>query len=394
MKRYFIILFLIFVSTASFAAPASRTRPAARTPESLGEILENDYAQFKKMLEKDAGLTYSLDVSIMPQYNLSGDGKVAWQNMNSGTANLNMIESDRFGCLSAQAAAISIWYPTGFNAQELSDRISAVSPVNPYPQNTYEFDRLSLTYALPGKLKNLSLTVGQFPIYMFDGVDYNSNPQVNFINNSLSQNGSMAYPVASLGGYLSFAATDELTVLAGVQDAANISPRPIRISTAHLGEGKVISFGSVSYQPTIKDWGGGQYNLLIYHQPFVEGQPQESFGWSANALQHFGDLGVFVGANGTDRTLTSIKQSYAVGAVYNNPWNRNSLDQIGVAYVSNRNNPDAAKRDFENIIEVYLTLGISSYFILTPDIQFFINPGNSQKSQLATVASLRLTGLF
>ena len=45
-----------------------------------------------------------------------------------------------------------------------------------------EFNELYYTYQFGGKWNWLTLGVGQFPIYNFDGTDYDANQQVNFLN--------------------------------------------------------------------------------------------------------------------------------------------------------------------------------------------------------------------
>jgi len=95
--------------------------------------------------------------------------------------------------------------------------------------------------------------------------------------------------------------------------------------------------------------------------------------------------------------VESISQSYVLGAVVNNPFNRNSLDQFGFATAINKLNKDVNgenTRSVESVFEGYYSFGISNYLILTPDIQFYINPGEDHDSRTATVVSMRATLMF
>ncbi|MCL1892225.1 MAG: carbohydrate porin [Alphaproteobacteria bacterium] len=332
------------------------------------------YEEFKKDLKENIGLDYLLNISTLPQYGIPG-ARASWQNMYRSDANLDITQG-----LSAQWGYTWVRY-FGTDAKAVSDSMGIVSPINDYPNNLHIFEKLSLTYELRG----FSLTLGQFPIDGFDGRAIDSDQQINFINYSLSQNGSQAYPQASIGGYLSFSPNQEWTFTVGAQDATNISGG--RVDASNLGDKRITSFGYASYQPS-KD---GQYSLLLYYQPSVELQPEESFGYSFNVLQNLGRWGLFGRINGTSETYLPIKQSYVLGTVYNNLLGENPLDQLGFAYALNRLNTEITQRAYENILEVYWTFGITKYVIITPDIQFFINPGNDRNRGAAMAATLRFT---
>ena len=53
-----------------------------------------------------------------------------------------------------------------------------------------------------------------------------------------------------------------------------------------------------------------------------------------------------------------------------------------------------SNRNWENVLEGYYSFGIGSTLIITPDIQFYINPALNNKSHTATVASIRATFMF
>ena len=200
------------------------------------KTFEKEYADFKKWLNDTAGLTYSLDVSLLGQRGAPNGKGTPWQTQYYGTANWDMFQSDTWGSGSVQIAYTAIRY-WGMNAQRLSDRIGVISAVNDDSVNANYFDQLSYTHQLPGSFNSVSVTLGQFPISNFDGGSYDSNQQINFLNYALSQNGSSTYPSASLGGYLTFAPNEEWRFTAGFQDAHNISGESISLQPDNQGVG-------------------------------------------------------------------------------------------------------------------------------------------------------------
>ncbi len=359
------------------------------------QTAEKKYADFKSWLNDKTGLTYSLDISFLGQRGAPNGKGTSWQTQYYGTANWDAFQSDVWGSGSVQIAYTAVRY-WGVNARVLSNRIGVISPINDYTTNTNSFDQLSYTHQLPGKLDGVSVTIGQFPIYNFDGGSYDSNQQINFLNYSLSQNGSSTYPTASLGGYVTVSPNDIWSFSVGFQDANNVSGETI--SLHKFGKGRFTSFGSVTYSPTIDGWGDGSYSLMVYNQPGVWEQPGTSTGWSLNLQQSLGDkLTVFARMNGAANSPETIQQSYVLGIVYNNPFNRNALDQIGFAGAVNKLNKSvdgSGTRSVENVLEAYWAWGISNFMTITPDIQFYINPGADTDQTTATAASVRMTLMF
>ena len=391
-----------FATTAwADLTPTQKSGPARRTHSFYRNFLaaensaEKKYADFKQWLNQKAGLTYSLDISFLGQRAAPNGKGTPWQTQYYGTANWDMFSSDTIGSGSVQIAYTAVRY-WGKSAQAINNRIGVISAFNDYTTNANYFDQLSYTHQLAGTLDGVSVTLGQFPMYNFDGGSYNANQQINFLNFALSQNASDTYPSASLGGYLTIAPNETWSFSAGLQDAHNISGESISIHK--FGKGKYTAFGSITFSPVIEGLGQGTYSFLYYNQPSVSEQPGTSNGWSLNLQQNLGKkLAVFGRINGASNSPESITQSYVLGMVYNNPLNRNALDQIGFAGAVNKLNKSvngAGTRSVENVLEAYWAWGISNFLTLTPDIQFYINPGANPGHHTATVSSLRATLMF
>lgn len=358
------------------------------------ETLAKKYADAKEKLAKETGLTYSLDISELMQRSAPNGKGTAWQTNYSGNANWDMFQSDKIGAGSVQLGYTAVRY-WGTSANHLAANSGIITPINDFPDSSNAFNTLTYTHQLPGSMDWLALTVGQFPMYNWDGSAYDSNQQINFLNYSFSQNATSSYPVASLGGFATITPMKDLNFVVGMQDAHNVSGTSI--SSNKFGKGDYTSFASVNYTPTVMGL-PSQYSLLVYNQPGVSEQPGTSNGWSLNALQFVTKkLALFTRVNGASNSPEAIEQSYAVGVAYNNPLNRNALDQIGFAGSVNKLNEKvngAGTRSVENVLEAYWAWGISNFMTITPDLQFYINPGANKKSNTATVTSLRATVMF
>lgn len=382
-----------YISTTKAVADRAK-HGSYRTKLARPESMEQKYADLKKMLERDAGLTYSLDVSELMQRSAPSGSKTAWQTIYSGNANWNMFNSDKIGAGSMQLGYTAVRY-WGVNANTLMENTGIITPINDFPAYQNSFNTLTYTHQLPGAMDWLALTVGQFPMYNWDGSAYDANQQVNFLNYSFSQNASSSYPVASLGGYATITPRKDLNFVVGMQDAHNVTGTSI--SAKKFGKGDYASFASVNYTPMVMGL-PSQYSLMVYNQPGVPEQPGTSNGWSINALQFVAKKwALFTRINGVSNSPEAVEQSYALGAVYNNPLNRNALDQIGFAGAINKLNKavnGAGTRSVENVLEAYWAWGVSNFMTITPDIQFYINPGANTNSNTATVTSLRATVMF
>ena len=362
----------------------------------LGELdsFGADYNRFKKELQDKTGISYSLDVSYMGQ-RAAPNGKITpWQSQYYGTATWDVFQSDTWGSGSFDIAYELVRYWNG-SGDDLGNNIGVVNGVNDSLNKENYFYQLSYTQQFAGAMDWLSITLGQFPLYNFDGTSYDSNQQINFINEALSQNASSTYASAGIGGYATIAPNEFWSVSAGMQDATNIDGN--RISTSHLDDAKYTTFVSGTINPKTP-LGDATLSLLLYHQPSVPEQEGKTNGWSINAQQNIGEkTAIFARVNGVSKGLTGIKQSYVLGGVYNNPLNRNPLDQIGLAGAVNKLDKEVngpGTRSVENVLEAYWAWGIGSFITITPDIQFYINPGLNTKSNTATVTSLRMTMMF
>lgn len=349
-----------------------------------------DYTDFKNKLNQTTGIDYNLTYSIMWQHASPGGHYDIFQSYLAPEIAWTTFANE-YGTGVLNASYYSIYYGHR-NADDVAARTGMVTPINDFTADEQEFADLYYTYQLPHRYNWLTFGLGQYSLYNFDGTDYNSNQQVNFINYALSQNASATYADAGLGAYVQ-ATPGKWSLVAGLQDATNINAPSIRFN--HLNDAHYATFGQIGYNPQINGH-SGQYSALVYYQPYVNEQPQSTTGWSLNAQQNISEkVALFGRINGVTGSVATIRRSYVAGGVYNNPFNRNELDQIGLAYAYNRIDEDAVgaplEHKAEQVIEAYWAWGIGKFATLTPDLQFYINPALNPKSDYGTAVTLRLT---
>ena len=338
------------------------------------------------------GLDIGADISYLAQRAAPSGKQTAIQGVYYPYVTWNLFKDRALGSgqLNVNYTLVRYW---GTQAATLQARTKAAVPFNDYAANQEIFSQFSYTHTLPGDWNWLSVTVGQFPLYNFDGTPYIANQQTALMNYALSQNASSAYPSASFGGYVQ-ARMQRWTFAAGYQDATNVSGEHIHLDTAF--DGSYTLFGSVAWNPHF-DIGQGQYSVLYYYQPSVSKQPENVNGWSFNMQQNMGDKWAMFGrANGSSKGATGVKNSYALGVAYLNPLHRNEADAIlaGVAYndLSKRAYGDLSDmRDDEMALELQWIWGIGNWITLTPDLQFYPKAGLERSQDAVTVVGLRTT---
>ena len=174
------------------------------------------YSDFKDFVQEKTGLRYGVDISYTAQRAAPSGKNTAVQGIYYPYAVWNIFKDTKFGSgqIDFNYNLVRYW---GLEAGKLDSRVGVASAINDYPERQDVFSQLSYTHTMPGSLAWFSLTVGQFPLYNFDGTAYDSNQQTGLINYALSQNASASYPLAGLGAYVSAALSEEITLSGGYQ---------------------------------------------------------------------------------------------------------------------------------------------------------------------------------
>ena len=370
----------------------------ARQELSLSEEFDGAhkrYAKAKREIRETTGITFSMQTSFMSQWGTPNGGYGAVQAMFTPSVNWDIFSSPTIGDGSVQFQFLAAEYLSNTSGTSLGSSINLISPINNQPTANQQFVQLTYTHGFPGEW--LSISVGQYAFSNFDGNAYANDQQVNFIGFPLTQNGSQNYSQAGLGAYAQINPTREITFAAGFQDANDFSGSYIQFPT--VGQGQYAWFGYAAWSPLFKDLGQGNYALLYYNQPGVSLQPLPSSGLSFSASQQMGDrVGLFLRANTAWQSSFAIQSSIAGGVVLNDPVRHSRHDQLGLAMAWNATNMSLFNGTFvrpsETMLEAYWSWSVVRGFLVTPDVQLYLQPALAPSNDLSAVFTIRATQLF
>jgi hypothetical protein len=350
-------------------------------------------ATLKTHLQREIGLSWSLDLSLLPQWGWPGGSPASIQFQTTPSLNWTALKGKRFGEGSVQISYITSRYLSGTTAADLAKAMGQLTAINDYPVNQDIFAQLSYTQAFPGD--KILLTVGQYPFFNFDSNQYLANQQINFNSYIFSQNGSATYPNAGLGAYAQLNLSSQLQVAAGLQNASDIAGATL--TTRDFGAGGYAWFAYGQWTPKFQGLGSSQYSFLYYAVPTVSSQ-SASHGWSVNAVQNLNNTWALFGrANQAADFLTPIRSSLALGAAMNNPLGRSATDQIGLAIGYSTaspppSNPAGARN--ETVLEAYWSWTVLGGWLLTPSVQVVLDPAFAPDRTSSWTLSLRGAMMF
>lgn len=353
-----------------------------------------DYAKWKTRAGKENDVAFSLELSLLQQWGRPNGGSPALQVSAIPSLDWTLLRSKTWGTGSVQFEYDAVPdYPTRQDAAGVQSRQGLVTPINDYPSRSLTFAQLTYTHATPGNM--WLLTVGQYPLWNFDGNAYLGNQQQNFNSYILAQNGSSTYRSTGLGAYAQLNATSTLQFAAGVQATNNLAGQTLTARGA--ADHCCAWFGYAQWTPTVAGLGAAQYSFSYFDTPAVPAQAA-SRNWSVNAVQHLGEQwAVFGRANGAQGYTSAIRSSYAVGAALEDPLARAPTDQIALAFgysdaAAPPVNPASARN--ERIVEAYWTWTFFGGLLVTPSVQVILDPALDPGRRSVSVLALRATVLF
>lgn len=370
-----------------------RRAQARHSLDQDARVLYQDYSNLKARSNQEIGLSWSLDLSVLPQWGLSDGGSPSLQVLVTPSMDWTVAKGKRFGEGSVQFAYLASRYASAPTAQQVSTDLGLITAINDYPFDQDIFLQLSYTQAFPGN--KVLVTIGQYPLFNFDGNQYLSNQQVNFNSYIFSQNGSSTYANAGLGAYAQVNLAPTLQVSAGLQNASNIPGNTL--TTWNFGVGGYSWFAYGQWTPHFKGLGSAQYSFLYYTVPTVTTQTA-SRGWSASAVQDLNpSWALFARANQAYGDLTPIRGSFALGAAFNNPLGRCATDQIGLAVGRSTPSPpplNPAGARHETVMEAYWSWTFLGGLLVTPSVQVVLDPALAPERTSSWVLALRATLLL
>lgn len=363
--------------------------PLYTTLSDAAEAAVDRYSALKTLLQTDANIGFSMPVSNFVQLGTPKGGPAVTELVYSPQLTWTPFTGTAIGSGVFTFAFQGNQFWTGANTGTQQKRMGLLTTPNDWPENEPQFLQLTYTHTFPGNW--LAVSVGQYAFTQYDGNVYAGNPQANFTNYALAQNGTQAYANAGTGAYLQVTPNSQLQFAAGLQGATDIEGSAL--TTSGLGDGSIASFIAAQWTPTFL--AGGSYGALYYSQPSVPHQPSAAQGISFSASQGItARYGVFLRVNNASGAAIPIETSVAFGGVVNDPFGRNDHDQAGLGFVWDKTNlafVDAPARRSEQLAEVYYNFAVCKALIVTPDVQLYVRPALAPDTGVAAVFTLRTT---
>jgi hypothetical protein len=357
--------------------------------------LHDEYLKFKKELRRDYDISYSMQVSIFPQWGTPKGGSGTAELVYAPNATWNPFTNTAIGSGSFNVAVQQNQFWTKTNAASQQARLGLITLPNDWGVSGYQYNQLMYTHTLPGRWSWLSVTVGQYTFLAYDDSLYAGNAQANFISLPLVQNATQTYPQGGLGAYAQAATADgQFAVAGGFQGATSVTGESL--TTRGFSTGKYAYFAEGEWWPNFL--AGGDYSVLGYTQPSVPQQATNSYGVSFNGVQKIDSKwGLFLRANYASGTAIPIETSVAWGGIHNNPFQRNKLDEVGLGFFWDKTNHKAVGQPARNAewgAELYYNYTIFKGLRVTPDVQLYFDPALKPGAGPAAVFTIRTTAFF
>lgn len=373
---------------------ANLTQPADSTdfPQAITATLNgafDQYLAFKTRVQNDTNVQFSMPFTVFGQWGTPNGGRSVGEIVYSPTIVWTPFTNTAVGSgvFTFSFQWNQFWTRASTGSQQT--RMGMLTGPNDWAANGYQYPQLTYTQIFPGDW--LAVSVGQYSFALGDGNVYAGNPQTNFINYALAQNGTQTYANAGTGTYAVITPSSTIRFAAGLQSATDVTGRAL--TTNGFSDGEIAYALFAQWQPTWLE--GGAYSILYYDQPAVPRQPASSRGVSFSAMHNLNTTyGLFLRANNASGSTSPIETSIVFGGIMNNPFGRNRLDQAGLGLAWNKTNHSTVggqARNAEWDAELYYNYTVFKAMQLTPDVQIYANPVFTRETGIAAVFSLRVT---
>jgi hypothetical protein len=156
--------------------------------------IHNEYLGLKKEIKSDCSISYSMQVSIFPQWGTPKGGPGTAELVYSPNITWNPSTNTSIGSGSFNVAVLQNQFWTKANTASQQARLGLITQPNDWGVNGYQYNQIMYTHTLPGSWSWLSVTVGQYTFLAYDDNLYAGNAQTNFIGLPLAQNATQTYP--------------------------------------------------------------------------------------------------------------------------------------------------------------------------------------------------------
>ena len=368
-------LFILLLSGVAFSAKAE------------------SYNDFKAKLHNDYGFDYVAKVAYLAQRGAPSGKNTVRRTKYEIEAGLDLFSDTKYGSGSIQFSYDDMDYVHDFNGMKLGQRIGVGTPINDDPTQIKYLKRLTYTHRLGGDLNKLSLSVGNFVIGQFYKTDYRMKDINHFNALSFAKNITRSHAVSDFGAYATYDFTPQFRMSAGAQNQRHYLAQGFMPHS--YNSKKWTDFLQFVYQPQWFDFGKTNITGWVYHTPKFErnGYNKQANGFMFLANQNINKFSATLKIAGASGDRMPMKNSYNLMLAYNNPFDRNSMDQIGLGFAYNRLSKlyKNQRRGQEYVSEFYYNFGITDFISITPDIEFYYHPAlTNRDTDIVTSLTLKL----
>lgn len=202
-----------------------------------------------------------------------------------------------------------------------------------------------------------------------------------FLSTVLSTKSSVPFPDNGLGANLTVTPNEDWYVSFGISDAAAVTTQS-PFST--LDEDKAFIGGEIAFTPTFDEY-EGIYRFMFWGVE-GEGNAEDGSGIAVSFEQQLpNQIRAFVRAGYADKDVSDFEYTASAGVNIESPFGRvDDLIGLGVGWV----HPADDTLNDETTIEAFYRVQVLETLAITPDLQFIINPGESD-NDVVVVSGIR-----
>jgi porin len=430
-KRIFVLAVFLLMTATGVLRAQNNERTDANQSDSLWqrETLTNGFYGVGDILA-DKGIDITLSATQIYQQNTSGGistHRKAGRYSGSYDAELEVNFEKLYGITGGRMYMLTEgkWSKTG----GINDpAVGSIFNVNGDGEPRRAIDVTQLWYEQNFAAQGLRLRAGKLDLtcgfehhdcpVAFDCSTYANDERTQFLNAALINNPTIPFPENGLGAALHYGPDAVWYASTAVADA-KADLRETGFNTTFDGDGYFFYIAEAGITPKLNSANGelpGAYRAGLWYDP----QPKANEELAEEGKRFRNDTGFYLtfdqmiikensvpedlqglgaffrygNADGKRNDLTSF---WSTGFQYKGLLEDRDEDVLGVGFAHGTFSNSAAdifNDDFESAIEVYYSLKVTKWFVVSPDFQYVFNPGGNKDIPNATVIGARVQMTF
>ena len=373
-----------------FGGPSS-VQEQIKRDESHEAIIFQSYFDFKSKLKKSSGFSYVIDYFSDYQIATASRGKksafsgvfrvfgswdlIGKKSDNTGSLVFKVENRHSYGkFIVPQSLASEIGY-AGLTSITFNDMGWGIT--NFYWQQHFFKNRLSFM-------------IGIVEVTDYLNIYGLANPWNDASNLTFSTGATIPIPLQGLGATVRAMITENIYILAGLEDANGNPSKPLQSFESFFGEAEYFSHVEVGWIGSYKNRFSDNMHLTYWHADARKeaGIPE---GWGLNlSLCHMIDdrWEPFLRGGYANKSRTFLSESLDVGVGYHFPDNNNQL-ALALSWGNPSKSTFGQELKDQYTMELYYRLHLMKIITIMPDIQLLINPALNPDTDFIAVFGLR-----